>query len=143
MLDEADEMLKMGFAEDVEWVLTQTPPERQTALFSATMPDTIRQMAQRHLRDPAEITIKQGNSAAETVRQRFVIAAPHQKQEVLARILEAESIDGVLVFVKTKSTTEPLADYLSARASHRGSEQRRVQKAARADRREPAPANST
>jgi ATP-dependent RNA helicase DeaD len=114
VLDEADEMLRMGFADDVEWVLTQTPPERQIALFSATMPEPIRRIAQRHLRNPAEITITQGASAADTVRQRFVVVAPHQKQSVLARVLEAESIDGVIVFVKTKSTTEPLADYLAA-----------------------------
>ena len=67
VLDEADEMLQMGFAEDVDWVLTQAPAERQIALFSATMPDTIRQMAHRHLRNPIEITIKRGASAAETV----------------------------------------------------------------------------
>ena len=114
VLDEADEMLRMGFAEEVDWILTQTPAERQTALFSATMPDAIRRIAQRHLRNPAEITIKQRSATADTVRQRFVIALPHEKQEVLARVLEAESIDGVLIFVNTKSTTEPLAEFLSA-----------------------------
>ena len=118
VLDEADEMLRMGFADDVEWVLTQTPPERQIALFSATMPEPIRRIAQSHLRNPATITIKQGASAAETVRQRFIAVAPHQKQATLARVLEAEDIDGVLIFVKTKSTTEPLADYL-ANQGHR------------------------
>lgn len=114
VLDEADEMLQMGFAEDVDWVLTQAPEERQIALFSATMPDSIRQMAHRHLRNPVEITIKRGASAAETVRQRFLVVAPPQKQLALSRVLEAEAIDGAIVFVKTKSTTEYLAEYLSS-----------------------------
>jgi ATP-dependent RNA helicase DeaD len=114
VLDEADEMLRMGFAEEVDWILTQTPSERQTALFSATLPDAIRRIAQRHLRNPAEITIKQRSATADTVRQRCVVALPHEKQEVLARILESETIEGVLVFVNTKSTTEPLAEYLSS-----------------------------
>jgi ATP-dependent RNA helicase DeaD len=118
VLDEADEMLRMGFAEDVEWVLTQTPSERQVALFSATMPDAIRAIAQQHLRNPAEITIQEGASAAETVRQRFLVVPPPQKQEALARVLEAEPVDGVIVFVKTKSTTEYLAEFL-ARQGHR------------------------
>lgn len=113
VLDEADEMLRMGFADDVEWVLGQAPAKRQMALFSATMPRPIREIAQRHLHHPAEITIAQKTATADTVDQRYVIALPHQKQAVLARILEAEEIDGVLIFVKTRSTTEPLAEYLS------------------------------
>ena len=76
VLDEADEMLRMGFAEDVDWVLTQTPAERQIALFSATIPESIRRIAQRHLRNPAEITIKQRTATADTVRQRFVVVGP-------------------------------------------------------------------
>ena len=115
VLDEADEMLRMGFAEEVDWILTQTPSERQTVLFSATMPDAIRRIAQRHLRNPAEITIKQRAATADTVRQRCVVVGPQEKQEVLARVLEAESIEGVLIFVNTKSTTEPLAEFLSSR----------------------------
>jgi len=114
VLDEADEMLRMGFAEDVEWVLTQAPAQRQIALFSATIPESIRRIAQRHLRNPAEITIKQRTTTADTVRQRFVVVGPQQRQDVLARVLEAEPIDAVLVFVNTKSTTEPLAEYLSS-----------------------------
>jgi ATP-dependent RNA helicase DeaD len=114
VLDEADEMLQMGFADDVDWILTKAPAQRQIALFSATMPDSIRRIAQRHLKDPVEITIKQKTATADTVRQRFVVVDPHQKEAVLARVLEAESIDGVLVFVNTKSTTEPLAEYLSS-----------------------------
>ena len=118
VLDEADEMLRMGFAEDVQWVLSQSPAERQIALFSATLPPAIRQIAQQHLRNPAEITIPQQTATADTVRQRFVIAAPHHKQAVLARLLEAEPTDGVIVFVKMKSTTEPLAEFL-AQHGHR------------------------
>lgn len=118
VLDEADEMLRMGFAEDVQWILTQTPGERQIALFSATIPQPIRRIAQQHLRNPAEITIHQRVATADTVRQRFVIAAPHQKQMALSRILETESTDGVLVFVKTKISTEPLAEFL-AQSGHK------------------------
>lgn len=113
ILDEADEMLRMGFAEDVEWVLTQIPAQRQIALFSATLPEPIRRIAQVHLRNPAEITIRQHTATADTIRQRFVIASPHQKEAALARILEAEPIDGVIIFVKMRSTTEPLAEFLA------------------------------
>ena len=113
VLDEADEMLRMGFAEDVEWVLESVPEQRQIALFSATLPDQIRNMAQKYLREPAEITIKQKTATADTIRQRYVIAAPGQKESALARLLEAEETDGVIVFVKTKSSTEPLAEYLN------------------------------
>ncbi len=113
VLDEADEMLRMGFAEDVEWVLTQSPERRQMALFSATMSDPIREIAKRHLKNPAQVTIKQKTATADTINQRYYVAAPHQKQAALARILEAESIDAVLIFVKMRSTTEPLADFLA------------------------------
>ena len=115
VLDEADEMLRMGFAEDVDWVLSEAPKQRQIALFSATMPDAIRRIAQTHLRNPVEITIQQGASAAETVRQRYLVVPPPQKQQALTRILEAEPTDGVIIFVKTKNTTEYLADYLNER----------------------------
>jgi ATP-dependent RNA helicase DeaD len=115
VLDEADEMLQMGFADDVEWVLSRAPAKRQIALFSATISESIRRIARRHLRNPAEIPIKQNAAIPDTVRQRFVIVNPHQKPEVLARVLEAESIEGVLVFVNTKGATEPLAGYLSQR----------------------------
>ena len=113
VLDEADEMLRMGFAEDVEWVLQSVPEKRQIALFSATLPDQIRRMAQQYLRDPAEITIKQRTATADTIRQRYLIAAPGQKEIALARVLEAEETDGVIVFCKTKSSTEPLVEYLN------------------------------
>ncbi len=113
VLDEADEMLRMGFAEDVEWVLTQVPGDRQMALFSATIPKPIREIAKQHLKDPAEITITQKTATADTINQRYIVAAPHQKQAVLARLLEAEPTEGVLVFVKTRNMTETLAEYLS------------------------------
>jgi len=115
VLDEGDEMLRMGFAESVEWILDQLPTERQIALFSATMPPTIRKIAQKHLKNPAEITIRQKTATADTIRQRFVVVGNHQKEAALGRILEAEPIDGVIVFVKMRSTTEPLADFLSRR----------------------------
>ena len=113
VLDEADEMLRMGFAEDVEWVLTQAPQKRQMALFSATIPGPIRQIAKKHLKNAVEVTIKQRTATADTVRQRYIVAAPHQKQIALSRIMEVEPIDGVLVFVKMRSSTEPLAEHLS------------------------------
>jgi ATP-dependent RNA helicase DeaD len=112
VLDEADEMLRMGFAEDVEWVLTQLPTERQIALFSATVPEPIRRIAQQHQRNPAEITIRQQTATADTIRQRFIVADRRQKDATLARVLEAEPIDGVIIFVKMRSTTEPLAEFL-------------------------------
>ncbi len=114
VLDEADEMLRMGFAEDVEWVLSQSPESRQIALFSATMPAPIRKIAKTYLNSPSTVTIQQRVATADTVRQRYVIAAPHQKQMALGRILEGEQTDGVLIFVKMKSTTEPLAEFLAA-----------------------------
>lgn len=115
VLDEADEMLRMGFAESVEWVLTQLPEERQIALFSATMPEPIRRIAQQHLKNPAEVTIRQKTATADTIRQRFVVVGQYQKEAALGRVLEAEPIDGVIIFVKLKSTTEPLCEFLASR----------------------------
>jgi ATP-dependent RNA helicase DeaD len=105
----------MGFAESVEWVLTQLPEERQIALFSATMPEPIRRIAQQHLKNPAEVTIRQKTATADTIRQRFVVVGQYQKEAALGRVLEAEPIDGVIIFVKLKSTTEPLCEFLSSR----------------------------
>ena len=113
VLDEADEMLRMGFAEDVEWVLNHVPEKRQMALFSATMPGQIRQIAKKYLKDPTEITIEQRTATADTIRQRYIVTTPREKQVALSRILEAEPIDGVLVFVKTRNTTGALAEFLS------------------------------
>jgi ATP-dependent RNA helicase DeaD len=113
VLDEADEMLQMGFAEDVEWILSQSPSDRQIALFSATMPPAIRKIAETHLKNPAQITIAQKAATADTIEQRYVVASTRNKEATLARILEAEPIDAAIVFVKTRSSTEPLAEYLS------------------------------
>jgi ATP-dependent RNA helicase DeaD len=115
VLDEADEMLRMGFIDDVEWVLGQTPKQRQIALFSATMPAPIRKITQRYLRNPAEITIKLKTTTAETIRQRYWPVTGTHKLDALTRILEAESFDAMLVFVRTKTATLEVADKLEAR----------------------------
>lgn len=118
VLDEADEMLRMGFIEDVEWVLSQTPPERQAALFSATMPPQIRRIARRYLNEPHEISLESRSSAAATIAQYFCTVPPGQKAEALMRILEAEDADGTIVFTRTKSDTTALAETLAA-SGHR------------------------
>jgi len=115
VLDEADEMLRMGFIEDVQWILEQTPDSRQIALFSATMPPAIRKIAERHLNHPEQITIKVKQATAETIRQRYWMVSGRHKLDVLTRILEAEPFDAVLIFVRTKIATEELADKLGAR----------------------------
>jgi ATP-dependent RNA helicase DeaD len=115
VLDEADEMLRMGFIEDVEWILSQTPPSRQVALFSATMPAAIRRIAQQYLRDPAEITIKLRTTTAETIRQRYWIVTGVHKLDALTRLLETEPFDGMLVFVRTRIAAVELAERLQAR----------------------------
>ncbi|MCA9137767.1 MAG: DEAD/DEAH box helicase [Planctomycetales bacterium] len=112
VLDEADEMLNMGFLEDVEFVLEQTPPNRQVTLFSATMPGPIRAIADKYLVDPALVTIQKKQVTAESIRQRAVIVAPKEKAGALARFLEAEATDGVIVFTKTKDSTVRLAEQL-------------------------------
>ncbi|MFN9434543.1 MAG: DEAD/DEAH box helicase [Planctomycetota bacterium] len=112
VLDEADEMLRMGFVEDVEWILQQTPANRQIALFSATMPDPIRRIANQHLKDPTNVTVASKQRTADTIQQRFWIVDPKHKLEALQRILEAEATDGVIVFVKTKIATVEVADQL-------------------------------
>lgn len=116
VLDEADEMLRMGFIDDVEWILEHLPAERQTALFSATMPDAIRRVAHRYLRDPKEVKIKAATTTVSTIRQRFLqIAGPH-KLDALTRILEVEDeFDAAIVFVRTKTATVELAEKLEAR----------------------------
>jgi ATP-dependent RNA helicase DeaD len=113
VLDEADEMLRMGFADDVDWIMSHAPTQRQTALFSATMPPPIREIANKHLKNPAMITIKQRTATADTVRQRVLVANDHQKRFALARVLEVEPIDAVIIFVRTKNTCDPLAEFLS------------------------------
>ena len=103
VLDEADEMLRMGFIDDVEWVLEHTPESRQIALFSATMPQQVRRIAAKHLNDPAQITIKVKTTTADTIRQRFWPVSGMHKLDALTRILEAETFDAMLVFVRTKT----------------------------------------
>ena len=115
VLDEADEMLRMGFIDDVQWILEQTPQERQIALFSATMPDAIRRIAKRHLRDPREVAIKVKAVTTNLIRQRVWMMAGMHKLDALTRILEVEDFDGMLIFVRTRILTAELADKLSAR----------------------------
>jgi ATP-dependent RNA helicase DeaD len=115
VLDEADEMLRMGFIDDVEWILEQTPPERQIALFSATMPDAIRRIAGRYLRQPEEISIRQKTVTNAAIRQRVWMMAGVHKLDALTRILETEDTDGVIIFVRTRLATQELADKLAAR----------------------------
>jgi ATP-dependent RNA helicase DeaD len=115
VLDEADEMLRMGFIDDVEWVLTQTPPGRQVALFSATMPDVIRRIAQQHLNDPKEIKIKVKTATADTIRQRYWEVSGLHKLDALTRILEAEPFEGMIIFVRTKIATDEITEKLLAR----------------------------
>lgn len=115
VLDEADEMLRMGFIDDVDWILEQTPKEKQVALFSATMPEPIRRVAHRHLHDPKEVKIKTSTTTVSTVRQRYWRVSGLHKLDVLTRILEVEDVDAVLVFVRTKTETTELAERLEAR----------------------------
>ncbi|MCQ4165349.1 DEAD/DEAH box helicase [Tahibacter harae] len=115
VLDEADEMLRMGFVDDVEAVLQKTPPTRQIALFSATMPAPIRRIAQTHLKDPAEVTIKAKTTTATNIRQRYWQVSGVHKLDALTRILEAEPFDAMIIFARTKAATEELAEKLAAR----------------------------
>ncbi|MEZ4386295.1 MAG: DEAD/DEAH box helicase [Candidatus Krumholzibacteriia bacterium] len=115
VLDEADEMLRMGFVEDVEWILEQTPPERQVALFSATMPPAVRKIARTYLDEPAEVTIHSRTSTVEATRQRYVLVDEARKVDALARVLEGEPTDGVIVFTRTKVQTTEVAEQLVAR----------------------------
>jgi len=115
VLDEADEMLRMGFIDDVEWILEQTPKQRQMALFSATMPREIQRIARRHLRDPQEIAIKARTATAATIRQRYWLVSGLHKLDALTRILEVEPFDALLMFVRTKIATTELAERLEAR----------------------------
>lgn len=115
IIDEADEMLHMGFIEDVEWILEQTPDNIQTALFSATMPPPIRKIAQKYLTAPKEIFVKPDNSETGTIHQKFWLIQGTKKADALIRILEATTFEGVIVFVKTKATTLDVAKALEAR----------------------------
>jgi ATP-dependent RNA helicase DeaD len=116
VLDEADEMLRMGFIDDVEWILEHIPAERQTALFSATMPEQIRRVAQKYLRDPQEVKIKSATSTVSAIQQRYWQVSGLHKLDALTRIMEVEdSLDAAIIFVRTKTATEELAQKLEAR----------------------------
>ncbi|MCS5704794.1 MAG: DEAD/DEAH box helicase [Cyanobacteriota bacterium] len=114
VLDEADEMLRMGFIDDVEWVLNQLPEQRQVVLFSATMPPEIRRISQNYLNSPAEVTIRQKAADSSRIRQRYITVAGPQKLAALERVLEAESSEGVIIFARTKAITLTVAESLEA-----------------------------
>ena len=114
VLDEADEMLKMGFIDDIEWIFEQAPEQRQVALFSATMPDPIRRVARKHLRDPVEIKVKVKTETVSTTEQRHCVVTRHHKMDALTRVLEVEEFDGMLIFVRTKTATAEVAEKLQA-----------------------------
>ena len=115
VLDEADEMLRMGFIDDVEWVMGHIPEQRQIALFSATMPDAIRRVAERFLHDPKVVRIKNKTATASTIRQRYWQVSGIHKLDALTRILEVEPFEALLIFVRTKTATVELAEKLLAR----------------------------
>ncbi|MGH3352436.1 MAG: DEAD/DEAH box helicase [Nocardioides sp.] len=115
VLDEADEMLNMGFAEDVETILADTPEDKQVALFSATMPAQIRRLSKKYLRDAKEISVKAKTQTAANITQRYLMVSYPQKVDALTRILEVENFEGMIVFTRTKSETESLAEKLRAR----------------------------
>ena len=115
VLDEADEMLRMGFAEDVETILEGTPDAKQVALFSATMPNSIRKIAQQYLNDPTEVRVKTKTTTGANIRQRYMQVMHSHKLDAMTRVLEVENYDGIIVFVRTKKETEEVADKLKAR----------------------------
>lgn len=115
VLDEADEMLKMGFQEDVERILADTPTDKQVALFSATMPAAIRKISKHYLNNPVEITMKAKTSTNINIAQRWVLVSHQRKLDALTRILEVESFEAMIIFVRTKQATEELAEKLRAR----------------------------
>ena len=114
VLDEADEMLRMGFIDDVEWILEQLPKERQVVLFSATMPSEIRRLSKRYLNDPAEVTIKTKDQDGKLIRQRAITVPMSHKLEALQRVLDACGGEGVIIFARTKVITLTVAETLEA-----------------------------
>ena len=115
VLDEADEMLRMGFIEDVEWILEKTPEDRQIALFSATMPQVIQRVASKYLKNPKLVKIKVKTQTAPTIKQSFLMVTGYNKLDALTRILESSDFDAVLIFVRTKTATVDLTEKLEAR----------------------------
>jgi ATP-dependent RNA helicase DeaD len=115
VLDEADEMLNMGFAEDVERILSDTPEYKQVALFSATMPPAIRKLTAKYLHDPTEVSVEAKTATAENISQRYIQVAGPRKMDALTRVLEVEPFGAMIVFVRTKQATEEVAERLRAR----------------------------
>ncbi|CZF82184.1 ATP-dependent RNA helicase DeaD [Grimontia celer] len=115
VLDEADEMLKMGFVDDVTWIMEQAPASAQRVLFSATMPPMVKEIVDRFLREPARIDVAGSNRTVEKVEQQFWVVKGVEKDEAMSRLLETEETDASIVFVRTRQDTERLADWLSAR----------------------------
>jgi ATP-dependent RNA helicase DeaD len=115
VLDEADEMLQMGFAEDVERILSDTPEYKQVALFSATMPPAIRKITKKYLHDAVEVSVKSKTATAENITQRYIQVSGPRKMDALTRLLEVEPFDAMIVFVRTKQATEEVAEKLRAR----------------------------
>ena len=111
VLDEADEMLKMGFLEDIEWIIDKLPEDKQMVLFSATMPAEIKNIAKKYLSNPAEIMIKSIKKEANLISQKYINVQRHFKLEALKRILEVKN-EGVIIFVRTKSLTTSIAESL-------------------------------
>ena len=115
VLDEADEMLSMGFIDDIKWILEHTPSERQTALFSATMPKPIQRLAENYMQDPVKITIKVKAENSPNIRQRFIKVRQYEKREMMLRLLEIEKFDALLVFARTKNATMEIAEALQGK----------------------------
>lgn len=115
VLDEADEMLKMGFIDDIEWVLEHKPANSQLALFSATMPEQIKRVANKHLNSPVNISIAASHTTVDSIDQRFVQVSQHNKLEALVRVLEVENTEGIIIFVRTRNSCVELAEKLEAR----------------------------
>ena len=115
VLDEADEMLRMGFIDDVEAILSKTPDESQRALFSATMPAAIKRVADKYLGDAQQVRIKNKTQTVERIKQQYITVKAHQKMDALTRVLEVEKFDGMIIFVRTKSSTVDISDRLQAR----------------------------
>lgn len=112
VLDEADEMLRMGFIDDVNWILEHVPAQRQVALFSATMPRQIKDVAEKHLNSPVEVRIETKTATNEKIAQAFWLVRDTDKNEALLRICETQDMDAMMIFVRTKQATEEVADFL-------------------------------
>ncbi|MGY9015874.1 MAG: DEAD/DEAH box helicase, partial [Rhodospirillales bacterium] len=115
VLDEADEMLSMGFIDDIDWILEHTPDDRQTALFSATMPKQIRKLAEKHLTNPVEVTIKVKAENSPNIRQQYIKVRQHEKRTMLLRLLEIERFEAMLIFSRTKNATMEIAEMLQGK----------------------------